>query len=293
MRRLNERLSASNYCACFIDLLGQRAALRGQGILPIFSSDDEYQKFLEVVKSSVGDIAWLQEQAERFMRSAEGSPSIRDKLAQQEQALYDEMSKARPNQQRWSDGLVIYHTLGIEEFKCPMNAVMEIFHLSGVLCFLGLSENKPIRGAIEIGWGVELHDNELYGAVIANSYELESQVAQCPRIVVGQATMDYLRAYLNEPPNLDDKLGLYNRNLAAMCIELTAVDQDGHHVINYLGGKFKANVFRDESRTLFEKAYENICVQYEKHKESRDTKLSMRYTWLRGYYHQHRAIHIE
>ncbi|PGR09022.1 hypothetical protein COC62_19090, partial [Priestia megaterium] len=139
------------------------------------------------------------------------------------------MQSPKAKQQRWSDGLVFYHPIDTENAKCPMNAVYDIFILAGTLCLLGLADKEPIRGAIETSWGVELHDNELYGAIVANSYILESTVAQYPRIVVGQYTMDYLSSQLKDHAQNPDTFQIYNHNLAVKCINMIAIDQDGFH----------------------------------------------------------------
>lgn len=288
---MEEKLDISNYCACFIDLLGQRNALAGQSLLPESATEKKEREFLEIVKNSVGAIERLQVQAQNFRQGKESCVSQREKLDAKDQMLYEEMQKAVAKQQRWSDGLVYYSSLATTTIKCPMNAVMEIFMLAGSLCFLGIASKQPIRGAIETAWGVELHENELYGAVVANSYELESKVAQYPRIVIGEKTIEYLNAHLSVPPDAEDKLGLYNRNCAQLCLNMTAVDQDGHHIVDYLGEAFTNSVTGSESNTLFNQAYNFICDQYNQHKESRNTKLALRYTWLRGYFEQQKHRH--
>lgn len=288
---MEEELSISNYCASFIDLLGQQDALKGQGILPNLKNDDDKKKFLNIVRNSVGAIEKLQSQVEKFRQKISTPSSIVKSLSPNDKVLYDEMKKVKAKQQRWSDGLVFYSSLEDKSAKCPMNAVLEIFFLSGTMCFLGLANKQPIRGAIETSWGVELHDNELYGAVVANSYELESKIAQYPRIVVGQKTINYLNAYLVEPINTEDKLFLYNRNLAQLCMNMTAIDQDGYHIIDYLGKTFTESVTHSQSQMLYKEAYLYICEQYELHKSNQNTKLALRYTWLKGYFHQHRELH--
>ncbi len=286
----NENLRVSNYCVCFIDLLGQKNALKGQSIVP--SLEEEKEIFLKAVRQSVGAIASFQEDAEFFRKRSENAISIQETLSAEDQKIYDEMKRAVTKQQRWSDGLVFYHSLNTDNFKCPMNSVADIFMLAGTLCMLGLANQKPIRGAIEIGWGVELHNNELYGAVVANSYELESTVAQYPRLVIGEHTIKYLTSHKQEEINIHDKLSLYNRNLADLCLSMTAIDQDGYHILNYLGKPFKASVLQDESKGLYKEAYAYICEQYDIHVAKKDSKLAVRYAWLKGYFYEHKDIHI-
>jgi len=287
---MEENLTISNYCASFIDLLGQQAALQGQNLMPILKTKEDEKKFLHTVKNSVGAIETLQKQVEIFRKSISTS-SLSTPLSPNDKILYDEMKKVKAKQQRWSDGLVFYSSLTDTTEKCPMNAVFEIFLLSGTMCFIGLANKQPIRGAIEISWGVELHENELYGAVVANSYKLESKIAQYPRIVVGEQTINYLNAYLKKPENTPDKLFSYNRNLAQICLSMTAIDQDGYYIIDYLGKTFTESVTHSHSQELYKKAYSYIYEQYEIHKNNKNSKLALRYTWLKGYFHQHKVLH--
>jgi hypothetical protein len=288
----SDSLTVSNYCACFIDLLGQKNALKGQSVMPELNDDQKKAEFQSMVMKSVGAITRLQHHADFFRKASGETKSRRSELSPADQLLYDEMSAPKAKQQRWSDGLVFYQSLNTKTAQCPMSSVLDIFMLSGSLCMFGLVDKQPIRGAVETSWGVELHENELYGAVVANSYVLESAVAQYPRIVIGEHTMNYLRAHLEHTPDHTDKLGIYNRNLAVTCLNMTAVDQDGHDILNYLGVEFKNSVFREESKSLYDDAYAFICGQYELHKANKNSKLAQRYTWLKGYFHQHRDIHV-
>lgn len=285
-------LKVTDYCACFIDLLGQRDALKGQNLMPSFMDAGSEEAFMSEVRKSVGAIASLQKNAEFFMAETSSQTSFRDNFGPDDQKLYDEMKSPRAKQQRWSDGLVFYHPVDSEHSKCPMNAVYDIFMLAGTLCLLGLADRNPIRGAIETSWGVELHDNELYGAVVANSYILESTVAQYPRIVVGQYTLDYLNRQLQETTNGVDKYKLYNHNLAVKCINMTAIDRDGYPFIDYLGEEFKASILRDAGKYFYEQAFEYICLQYDLHKSNKNSKLAIRYSWLKEYFLSNHSLYI-
>jgi hypothetical protein len=47
---------AANYCAAFIDILGQRDALGGQGWLPAMKSSADQVAFDEILKTNIGPI---------------------------------------------------------------------------------------------------------------------------------------------------------------------------------------------------------------------------------------------
>ena len=176
-----------------------------------------------------------------------------------------------------------------------MNAVVQIFMMSGMLCLLGLVQKTPVRGAIEISWGVELHNNELYGAVVANSYILESKKAKYPRIVVGKYTIEYLNAHTQQELNPNDKIAIYNKNLAVLCLGMTTVDSDGHHIVDYLGSRFKNSVLindADDKPSFYEQARQYVCSQYEYFTQNEDVKHSGRYELLKNYFERNKNLHV-
>lgn len=100
--------SVLNYCASFIDLLGQRAALKDQNILPDVRNKNINKEFMMVVKNSVGGIIKLQELANDFRQGYSNPFPTRDLLNEEEKIIYDKMKAQKLKHQRWSDGLVPY-----------------------------------------------------------------------------------------------------------------------------------------------------------------------------------------
>lgn len=137
-----------NYCISFIDLLGQREALKGQGLLPSFSSDSERDQFIQTIKDSIGSILSLQERSNAMMRAGTRESSLPDSLPVEHQGVWDEMLKIKISNQTWSDGLVSFVSLANQEIKCPMNGVSNIIVHAGSLCFLGLASKRPLRGQL-------------------------------------------------------------------------------------------------------------------------------------------------
>lgn len=137
-----------NYCVAFIDLLGQRAAMRGQSVLPQFKSGDEKQAFLSTFKDSVGAIDRLQRQAEELLVVHQPHSEFRARLSERDQADWDEMLRSGMLTQRWSDGLVMFKNLGDGAARCVTNGIFELIGTCGGLMLLGLTERRPIRG----GW---------------------------------------------------------------------------------------------------------------------------------------------
>jgi len=184
------KLVAYNYCIAFIDLLGQREEYKNEGLLPNFTSDEEREAFYQKIKKTIVPIFALQNDAETMMAKAlTHNPEYQKILPPELYQSYIEARKSNIRHQRWSDGLVFFTSLGDADIKCPVIGLFSLFGLAGSLCFMGLSREQPIRGAIDIAWGLELHDGELYGAAVAKAYELESYVAQYPRIIISERTI--------------------------------------------------------------------------------------------------------
>lgn len=279
---------AYNYCVAFVDLLGQRDALRGQGLLKLPDSEDHHKAFYDILRNSIGAIIKLQEQAKEMLApilEPNLESPIRAALPPEQHAIWDEMQRTRITTQRWSDGLVSFACLGDTDIKCQMNNVYGIFGLAGTLCLLGLTTGSPIRGAIEIAWGIELHPGELYGPAVANAYELESEIAQYPRIVVGPATIRFLQVHASNPGQ--DMCSQNDRELASLCLDMLVQDADGHWLLHYLGEKFQFAVTHAQHVELYNAARKFVYDQLSTHQTKRNTKLAFRYSHLLQYFDAH------
>lgn len=195
------------------------------------------------------------------------------------------MQLTKITEQRWSDGLVAFVCLGDKEVKCPLNGIFGLFGLCGILCFLGLAGRQPVRGAIDIAWGVELHPGEIFGPVVARAHELESEVAQYPRIVVGAHVIDYLNACLAQP--LIDMYSQVNKTMAELCLNMLISDADGFFILHYLGDAFRNSITTTQHQLLYDKALKFVLEQIELHQRSGDSKLAFRYAHLMHYFHAH------
>src|SRR5690554_7041359 len=71
----SDSLIVSNYCACFIDLLGQKDALKGQSVMPDLNDEKKKTEFQSMVMKSVGAITRLQHHADFFRRASDEARS--------------------------------------------------------------------------------------------------------------------------------------------------------------------------------------------------------------------------
>ena len=281
-----ETINIANYCVSFIDILGQRSEYKNEGLLRKYESTEDKEKFEIKVQNTIGKIDYLQRTADNFVNRVLNYKSPeREMLSPDRKDIYDKLKEVHLNRQRWSDGLVYFISLEEGDVKCPVNGVHIQLITTCFLCFFGLANKIPLRGSIDIAWAAELHKGELYGAALAKAYELESQVAQYPRIVVGTRAVDYLIANMNNPPS--DIYGEHNRALAKTCYDMLAQDFDGYYVAHYLGGVFQQMVTRNLHNDLYQPSLNFIREQCKKWKDERNTKLSSRYSHLLSYFLSH------
>lgn len=282
-------LQIYNYCLAFIDLLGQGDALRNQGLIPVFKTDDERKAFEATIKESVGAIRRLQKLASDLKSAADEytqSSPIRAGLPPEQQAVLDQMNRTNVIRQCWSDGLVYYSNIGDQDVKCRVNGIYDLIVLSGALHFYGLASKQPVRGGVDIAWGVELAPGEIYGAAVARSYELESAVAQYPRIVVSDRIVDFLgAAALGSEGDVFEQC---DAGLAQLCLRMLLKDVDGVWMVHILGDAYRQAITQDQHESLYGRALSFIHSQLELHRSTKNTKLAMRYCMLLDYFEHHK-----
>ncbi len=151
---------------------------------------------------------------------------------------------------------------------------------------MGLATRRPIRGAIDVAWGVEIRPGELYGAAVARAYELESIYAQYPRIVVSPRVVAFLQAHKNNQEQ--DVYSANNRGLAELCLGMLAQDVDGIWILHYLGDQFRHAVTHRHHNELYSKARQFVEEQLQLHQRAANSKLAFRYSHLLLYFDAHR-----
>lgn len=279
----DDRLIVQNYAAAFIDLLGQRAALEGCGLIP-----DSKEEFIKIAKQSVGVIQNLHDQFNHFYSAFNQGPDP-SRVKQEHRELYFRMQRTQLKFQRFSDGLFSYISLFSDENHLPINGIYGLISSCGALCFVGLASGQPIRGGLDIAWGVELNQNELYGCVVARSYQLESEAAKFPRIVLGNEMMNYLHQYANMPGQ--DLEVQYVRTMATTCLDMIHQDiEDGLFCIDYLGEKFRQYIGSTVDNQIFHDARTFIHTQLERFQAVDDKKLFDRYKILDKYFESRQYI---
>lgn len=286
----NKDIQFSNYAVCFIDLLGQRAALAGQGLLPDTSDEAVKDDFYAAIKRSIGVIAKLHIREQSFHRGIherDVSP-LRELLPDHRKPDWDQVTRRQVLRQRWSDGIVASVCLAENKLACPAGSVFDVFALAGSLCLLNLASKQPLRGGIEVAWATELYPGEVYGAAVVRAYEIESEIAKWPRIVIGPLALIYLLDTA-ESKELDTHSGA-NRMMARLCLSLLRASEDAQWEIDYLGKNFRDAVTQSHHDDLVVAANAFAREQAAAFRSCGDAKLTERYDALCRYFDQSFAL---
>ena len=275
-------VNLANYCACFIDLLGQKKAMEGESLLPDFDTPEQYEALIRRVKSSVGKIVGAHKHAESMLNAMQEVRDPPGPLNPEQLAMWRSLRADSIVTQRWSDGLMVYTCLGTVPIYTQVNSIYAQFCLAGTMCLVGLAAKGPMRGGIDIAWGVELNKNELYGPVVANAYILESECASFPRIVVGEQVDHYLTAIAQQPG--DDIPTRVAREMARRCRRMVTRDEKGVLFLDYLSPCFEEGVTAARIDLLWERARGFIESERVTHTTSGDEKLAGRYRRLADYF---------
>lgn len=267
------RKIVSNYCVGFLDMLGLKEKFHKHAENPLTQSHD-------IISNIIQPLEDLQVRVDSLNKPRDFKILLGLGVSQD---IIDELALI-PKKQNWSDGLVIFsRAKNLSDAFCTHN-ILRIIQHCGVCCFSGLSGDNiaPIRGAIELDWGVELSENEIFGAAVGASYEYESKIAQYPRIVIGKKLMEFLKSAscIDQPTNNYEKI---NKYFAQECLKWIEEDIDGHFIVDYLKPDFLGCSWA-EYHHLVVKAIENIKNQLSMHKSKPNSILAIRYTCLDAYF---------
>jgi len=177
-----------------------------------------------------------------------------------------------------------------KHYSNVINSVYGILMACGSLLLLSLASRKPFRAGIDIGYGIKLPNNEIYGPALFRAYELESNIAQYPRIVVGQQLINFLGNLSLKNPQLEKQEAIdieWCKKIADICLGIIKVDLDGVACIDYLSEDFvkdvKAEIGEEKFDDICRKARDYVGSEYERWRKGSNQKLAQRYYFIWKY----------
>lgn len=275
----------AKYVVAYIDLLGQRELLNK--IEPLCPQNRKQEE--ELKKAAGNAIRVIRDLHNRFKTyfSESTAQHIPSWLLPQQVKVYMELMASKIGSQGFSDGLILFISL---RDPVQRGSIFDFLRACGSLCLCQLASGHPVRIGVDLHFGVELEECGLYGPALANAYELESKIAQYPRVVVGDQVIWYLHRCLEVTANLDpqDYKGAYRRNLCVCCTEMLAQDSDGYPIVDYLGPGFRKYGAHKLNKAHILPVYK--FVKAEAARYASDEKLAPRYSMLLDYFEKRLSL---
>jgi hypothetical protein len=154
-----------------------------------------------------------------------------------------------------------------------------------------LANGHPVRGALTVGFGIELDEHNFFGPAFAEAHSLESKVAGYPRVVVSDEAIAFIQQEATQKPVDDASRRM--KNFAIMCGRLITRDSDGQFVVDYLGQQLHDPMPTEERQKLamgIKAGYEFALSEWRRFQDEKNQRLTLRYHLLLEYIESRLAL---
>jgi hypothetical protein len=278
------------YVVAWLDILGQREELRRMRRLPLDADAGDRAAFVEQIRRTFGVVEGVTRTLETYFGELGQEGCALSELPPAQRVEARGLMNHGLSWRRYGDGLVAWAPLHGCFDMYPAGGLWALLIACAGVMLLWLAEGTPIRGGIDVGLGAELCPGEIYGACVAGAYELESEVAQYPRVAVGASLVSFLR-WLRESPE-EGKLRALNRATAESCLGLLAQDVDGQTVLDYMGTGFRQVAGESIGGDVAARAYRFAEAECRRWLDAGNSKLAKRYHLLRAYMGQRLGLWV-
>jgi hypothetical protein len=283
MEDKNDTIFLRYYCACVIDVLGQKRLLANWSNLP--DNGVLTQEYLQAIKKTVGTVLGFKDHFLSFLDQFDRGPRPQRfaALPKDKIALYDRAKSCIVHVQRLSDTFVFSSPIQNDHGDISVFPVYRILAACIMAMRVSLAAKVPLRGAISIGTGVELEDGGFYGPALAEADSIERRVASYPRIVVAESVCKFLqsgRAYSPHP-----LIAQIMEQMSALCRDMICRDDDQEWIVDFLGARAREVLGSDEGfPPTVKPGYEFVKSEAERFRMAGDAKLAERYNCLLKYF---------
>ena len=274
----DKQINCCYYVVAFIDILGQSKIISQWAKLP--ENDSEKLKFNHALKNSYTAMVKIDEAVDQFLNAAQKTNSSLPFTSLLFQGANTEHKISR---QHISDSFILYALISENNESCPLTNMYYIIIACAASMLLTLAAKRPVRGGIVIAPAIEYRENDIYGPAPMKAYNLESKIAEYPRIIVDQSVSKFLDDYLNCSPS--NPYEEFQQSLAKITKSFLCRDADGKLIIDFLGNSMieLSKGTNQSMQTIVKDIREFIAQQLKKHTHDNNQKLIKRYNLLDKY----------
>ncbi len=284
-KKEGQDIHLGHYIVAFMDLLGQQEFLRSLS-LPVPETPENYEATKTQLGNTYGAVKGMRKWFDDSFTTFAKRNITPYRLSPEKLREFKTLTNNPIQYQAFSDSIVIFMPLTTSTAKLPIRGIYGILGATAITFTCCLAEGHPIRGGIDIGLGIDITKNEVYGPALSRAYALESKIADYPRVVVGEELMKYLISTRDQPPT--DKVAAIAKRLAEKCTECISEDDDGYLIIDHLGEHYRQIFGGAIDPNVIKQAYEKVLNFHTTFKEN--IKLAGRYSRLKKYYESRLSI---
>ncbi len=286
-KSINDSLLFQNYLIIFLDVLGQRQKLREIKQIPLIK--EEKAQFIQKLKKTFGTVNFLRNSFKDYF---EASNSFETDLSLVPPELAQEFKVCQKSEAYFygfSDSIIVAVPLMSNDENCTaMNGIHTALVATAGISLLAMAGKTALRGGLDVGVAAQIQKNEIYGPALERAYYLESNIAEYPRIIVGNEFLEYL-CWVE---NFKDKTirGKVAKEQAKLCRSFITQDSDGFFMIDFLGKSLKIAGGNTIDLKIVKSAYEFLVSQHKKFVNQQNLKLISRYFRILKYFHSRSKI---
>lgn len=281
----SKNITVNHYVCALVDVLGQQDELRQLDAEHAFSNlgaideDSDFSKSLKRCYATILNFRMIIEE-----NLARWYPTIEDiHLADAEWRANVQLAVSQPVTTRsFSDLMVVYASINTTNAHVPLAPIWRTICALMFCQLRALAEGRTQRGGIELGLGFEFGSGDLYGPVLSRAYSLESDVAQYPRIVVGDRLIQFVEEKAN---STEGAFGVLNCSMARQVQRAFLQDVDGRFILDFAGPAHHEWIKAEEwlSASLFVQAHTFVRSECERFRAQNNSRLAFRYAHLDDY----------
>lgn len=281
-RNTSAHVYAGYYVAALIDILGQQEEL--ERIRSLASSPEQKSEVEQLAGRCCQRLKLVRDLFTKGCAIKKTNPPQMFDLSDEQQTQLDTINTFEPAKfQGFGDTVIAYTTVKNRDDKLTVQAVDAFLGGCALTMLTCLSERLPIRGAIDVDFGFDCFESEIYGPVLQSVHKMEDAIAEYPRIIVGGGLINYLSRFPTNPPNAD-LADRFNARITAFCKEAIVPDIDGVQILDYAGSAVHQRLSAwPEINDKLHKVHDFARQEHRKFVSTGDRKLALRYALLEGY----------
>ncbi len=279
-----DNFNFKHYFILFLDILGQRKALRSIKALPADKSG--VPDFARIISDSYGKVSYIRKAFQEFYEIERNQNLPKEIIPREHFETYKDSQKFEVLYYGMSDSMVVAVPITDRYEHC--SAVTGIYNSLVAACHVfhtALISEIVVRAGLDVGIAAQIEDREIYGPALERAYFLESNIADYPRMVIGSELLRYLD-YL-EKSQCATLYGNLAKMIGNQCKEIIIKDDDNQYMLDFLSSKMHQYTSSIITSEHFKRGMSFVQQQYEKCSEP---KLKNRYKRLLAYFESRKDI---